>query len=244
MLIALMVLIGFTTSFVGNVSGGAGSLVQLPALLALGVQPIVAIGSIKLGSLGLVWGAAIGSRKKGIVRKDHLTPMLVLATLASIIGPLVSLNLSSHAIKIISTIFITSTAIFALGSWRASAESHHVSVLRVRLGYLAYFGSSTLLAGFGSGIGILSTYILMSLVGMSALEAIGTRRIAGLIAAPLQLAPFIISDKVDYGLGFALLAGSLVGGFLGLRFAINRGNEFVKRVMAISAIILLAIAFI
>jgi len=243
MLVTIVGLLGFISSFLSNLSGGAGSLILLPALLALGVEPIIAIGTIKFAGLGIVLGTNAGTRQKGLVRKEHLVPLLIVATLASIIGPQLSLHMGAHAVKIVSSVLIIITALFSLFSWRKSADSHKVSKKQEYIGYGLYFLATLALAGFGSGVGLISTYVLMSVIGLSALEAVGTRRAAGLVAAPLQLIPFMLYGKVDYGLGIALLIGSFAGGYLGLKLAIKGGNEFVKRCMAAASIILLIAAF-
>ncbi len=244
MFLLLIALLGFASSILSNISGGAGSLILLPALLVLGVEPIVAIGTIKAAGIGLVVGTSFGSRKKKLIRKEHVKPLLVASIVASFLGPLLSLSLSNHSVKIISSALIIITALFSLYSWNKTAEAQKFSRKSEIVGYCLYFFSSLFLAGFGSGIGLLSTYILINIIGMSALEAVSTRRLVGLVAGPLQLLPFLLSHKVDVGLGIALLLGSLLGGYVGLHVAIKQGNEFIKRMTAISAIVLLIFAFV
>src|SRR5688500_963408 len=102
--IFLVAIIGLITSFLSNLSGGGGSMIILPALLAMGIPPLTAIGTNKLGSVGLVIGSAFSAKGKQVVRKDYLKQMIIVVALASIIGPLVALKLSQNQVKIISSV--------------------------------------------------------------------------------------------------------------------------------------------
>src|SRR3989338_9459661 len=99
--IILFGLIGLVTSFLSNISGGGGALILLPTLIKFGLSPLDAIGTIKIGTLGLVAGSAFSTRSKNVVRHDHLVPMLVIVAIASIVGSFAALQLDNPTVKII-----------------------------------------------------------------------------------------------------------------------------------------------
>lgn len=237
-------LIGLVASFLSNISGGGGSLIVLPSLLAMDVPSKTAIGSVKLGNVGLVLGSAASSRKQEVIRRDYLWPLIITAVFAAILGPLISLRLPDETVKLISSIFILATAASCFMTWRMAAVRQEVSIRSRYVGYAAYFVAITTLSGFGSGVGMLNTYILIGFLGMTPVEAISTRRIVGLVGLPLQLSLFIGSGNVNVPLGLGLLVGSLIGGYAGMHVAIRQGNEFVKRAMAVVSILLVASLFI
>lgn len=244
MQIIVVAFIGLITSFLSNIAGGGGSLILLPALLAIGLSPLNAIGTIKAGAIGLVIGSVASSKGKGLVRKDYLGPLFIIVFLASLVGPQLSVHLPEAKVKVISSLFIIVTSIVAIFSWRLSPERRAVKAWQRNLGYMLYFITITLLAGFGSAIGLLGSYILLGLLGMSALETTATRRLVGVIGAPVQLIAFILSGHVNLAFGLAAGLGSAIGGYIGLNTAFKQGNLFVKRAMGITAILLVASLFV
>lgn len=235
---------GFLASFLSGMAGGGGIIITLPLLLALNVPPLQAIGTAKLGTLGLLVGSFFEVRGKSIVRKDYLWPLVTIAAVASLLGPQLSLRLDSDTVKAVSSAMIIFTALVSLASWRIAGKRRNVSKLSKYSGFALYFFLTTLLASFGSGIGLLSTYALIILLGMTPIETIATRRIVGLVGTPLQLLSFIAAAQVDYRFGAALFLGSLLGARLGLRISLKRGNEFVKKAMAVTSLLLVISLFI
>lgn len=237
-------LIGLIASYLSNLSGGGGALLILPALLAMGVSPLAAIGTIKIGSLGLVAGSIASSKDKGVIRKDYIYPLLAIVAVASILGPRISLGLDESKVKLISSTFILLTASVALVSLRFDTRRREISRVSRFAGYGLYFVSTSILAGFGSGIGILSNYILIGLLGMSPIETVSTRRVVGLVGVPLQLLVFAIGTQLNWTLGISLLIGNAIGGYFGMNAAIKQGNMFIKKAMALTSIILVISLFI
>lgn len=240
---AAVFILGIITGFLGNITGGGGYLILLPALLHMGMPTTLAIGTIKFGALGITTSAVLTSKNRSFIRKDHLKPLLLLAIAASILGPQLTFLFSEYQIKIISSILIILTAIVSLFSLKAKQVKNPGRNKKI-LGYGAFFLISTIFAAFGSGLGMLVTYALIGFLAMTPIETIATRRILGLISLPLQFVVFASYGQVDFVLGTALLIGSLIGGYVGINFAINKGNEFVKRAMAVVAIALVVSLFV
>jgi uncharacterized membrane protein YfcA len=242
--LALLFLLGLVASFLSNIAGGGGEMLLLPTLLALGIDPLQAIGSGKLGAIGMMIGSNVSSRRKGFIRKDHLKPLLVVVGISSVLGPLLAFNIAEDTVKVVTSILVVIAAIVAIASWKVAGRARQMMKWHHRLGYGLYFLTTTFLSGFGSGIGILNTYVMITLLGMSPLEAISTRRFLGLIWLPIQVLPFIITGNFNIGASIALFFGSLIGSYLGLNTAIKKGNQFVKRAMAVVAIVLVVSLFV
>jgi uncharacterized membrane protein YfcA len=64
--------------------------------------------------------------------------------------------------------------------------------------------------------------------GQTFLQSAGTRKLPFLFGNGLALAVFIPSGNVLWGIGLALGAGTLLGGYLGSLFAIKKGNKWVR----------------
>lgn len=239
----IIFLVGLVTSFASNITGGGGALILLPVLIWLGLSPIDAIGTIILGAVGFVIGSVFSNHARSVVRRDHVIQMVFIVAIASIIGPLVSVHLPQTSVKAISGALIIFTAIASLLTWKVASHARRVSPESRYIGYGVYFITSTLVAGFTSGIGLLSNYILVGLVGMSAIETIATRRIAGLIGVPVQLSIYTYFGHVHLAIGLTLALSNFIGAYFGINYAIKKGNSFVKKAMAITAIMLVVLLF-
>ena len=53
----------------------------------------------------------------------------------------------------------------------------------------------------------------------------------------VALAVFIAHGEVDYGLGLALAAGNSVGGIIGTRLAVEKGHDWLKKVVTITVMV-------
>ncbi len=240
----LVFLLGIVSSYLSNISGGGGYFILLPALLHLGIPPLPAIGTIKFGAIGMMFGSFVSAKNKNVIRRDYLKPLIIITAITSILGPQLAFAPSDEAVKLISSIIIIITALASLASWRMAGNSREVTKRQKYLGYGLFFILSTVFAGFGSGLGILVNYVLIGFLGMSAVETISTRRAVAIVGIPIQLIFFIGHGEVNIPLGFALVLGCAIGGFLGLNTAIRKGNMFVKRAMALVAIILVISLFL
>lgn len=239
-----VLLLGVVSSFLSNISGGGGALILLPTLLHLKVPPLQAIGTIKLGAIGIIMGSVAGARHKGVVRRDFIKPLLIITIITSVLGPQLSLIPGENVAKLASSVLIIITALASLASWRMAGASRTATKWQRYSGYALFFIISMLFAGFGSGLGILVNYVLIGFLGMTAVETISTRRVIQIVGIPLQLVSFVSQGEVNVPLGIALIIGTALGGFMGMNMAIKKGNEFVKKAMALVSIILVISLFV
>ena len=68
------------------------------------------------------------------------------------------------------------------------------------------------------------------MLGYGFLEASAKAKIANLVTNLAAIAVFAAHGSVLWGLGLLMGAANLLGGFLGARTAISRGNAFIRRV--------------
>jgi uncharacterized membrane protein YfcA len=75
--------------------------------------------------------------------------------------------------------------------------------------------------------------LLVAVLGYGFLEASATAKIANLVTNLSAIVVFAVNGSVLWGLGLMMGAANLVGGYLGARTAISRGNSFVRKVFLI-----------
>lgn len=228
---------GILASIVSGIAGGGGGLISAPFFILIGLPPQIAVATTKFGSLGLTLGSIAKFRKTEYVRKDYVIYLSFLSVVAAFIG--------SHLLLIANNAFIEklvgATMLVAL----PFIFIKDAGVIRLKpkgfqevTGYVLYFIVLVLQAAFGAGVGMLLMVVMINLLGFTALESNATRRIPGFLLASISLFVYMFSGVVQYSYGLTMLAGMLVGGYIGTHIAIKKGNKFVKIMYAIIVAVL------
>lgn len=228
---------GVLASIVSGMAGGGGGLISAPFFILIGLPPQIAVATTKFGSLGLTLGSIAKFRKTEYVRKDYVIYLSVLSVVAAFIGSNLLLATNNAFIeKLVGvTMLIALPFIFIKDAGVVSSKPKNIQEV---IGYVSYFVVLVLQAAFGAGVGMLLTVVMINLLGFTALESNATRRIPGFLLASISLLVYVFSGVVYYSYGIAMLAGMLVGGYIGTHIAVKQGNKFVKIVYAIVVAIL------
>jgi len=228
--VGLLLLAAVAAGFIDAVVGGGG-LVQLPALLLVpGIAPVQALATNKLSSIfGTVTSSITYYRR---VRPDLRTalPMAALAGVGAAAGALCASLLPAAVFRPVIVVALIAVAVYtlvrpALGAetqLRFSGHRHHAAagLAGVAIGF--YDGL------LGPGTGSFLVFALVGLMGYAFLEASAKAKIVNFATNLGALAVFIPNGAVLWGLGLAMGAANLLGGYVGARTAIARGSRFVR----------------
>lgn len=235
----LTFIVGVVASIVSGIAGGGGGLISAPFFILLGLPPQVAVATTKFGALGLTIGSVARFSGTTHIKTTFVVFLSILSIAAAIIGSRLLLTTSSEMIQRLvgGTMLISLPFVFVqdIGSY-----SFKPSYWKEATGYVLYFCVLVLQAAFGAGVGISLMLVMTGLLGFTALEANATRRIPGFLLAVLSLGIYMIYGVVYYSYGIAMLAGMLIGGYIGTHIAIQKGNRFVKAAFA-GVVVLLAV---
>lgn len=233
----LTFLVGIIASIISGMAGGGSGLLSAPFFIMLGLPPQVALATTKFGALGVTTGAILKLRKAEHIRKEYVLVFSIVSIAAAVAGSTILLSVNPDTLERLLGIVMLISLPFLFFKDMGDI-SVTTSGWKQLLGYLCYFVILFLQAIFGGGIGMLITIILTGLFGFTTLEAISTRRIPGFILAALSLLIYMASGIVYYSFGIAMLAGMVIGGYIGTHIAVTHGNKFVKIVFSIVILIL------
>ncbi len=235
--VALLVLAAFVAGWVDAVVGGGG-LIQLPALLIglpADTPPAAILGTNKVSS---VWGTLTSSITYAVkIRPDWWTVLPLVA------GSAVGSALGAQAAKYLPRELFTPIVLVALVgvgiyTWRRpelglvsarkhDGRRHYLLTAGIGLGVGAYDGI------LGPGTGSFFVILLVGVLGYGFLEASAKAKLANLVTNLSAIAVFAAHGSVLWALGLSMGAANLVGGLIGARTAISRGNAFVRRVFLV-----------
>ena len=231
----LIVLAGFAAGWVDAVVGGGG-LIQLPALLLVpGLSPLNVLATNKLGSIMGTTTSAVTYQRR--VHPDLRTalPMALAALLGAVGGAALAAQIPADLFRPI--IVLACTAVLAWTIARPAAglvtahrvTGHRHRGLAVLLGVL--IGTSDGVLGPGTG-----SFLVISLVGVLGYAFVPASAIAKIVNMATNagaLAFFIPAGHVVWGLGLAVGAANMLGGYIGARTAVARGSRFVRVVFLV-----------
>ena len=235
--VVVLVLVAFAAGWVDAVVGGGG-LLQLPALLIAlpDSTPTASIlGTNKVSSVG---GTATSSVLYAIkVRPEwqSVLPLVVGSSVGSALGAQIARFLPR---EVFTPIVLVALIVVGIYTWRRpelgliterkhAGRQHYLITLAIGLAVGAYDGI------LGPGTGSFFVILLVGLLGWGFLEASAQAKIANLVTNLSAIAVFAAHGAVLWQLGLMMGAANLVGGFLGARTAINKGNSFVRKVFLV-----------
>lgn len=246
--VAALVLTAFVAGWVDAVVGGGG-LIQLPALL-IGLPestpPASILGTNKISS---VWGTATSSILYAIkVRPDwrSVLPLVVGSSTGSALGASVARFLPK---EVFTPIVLVALIVVAIYTWRRPqlgllterkhvGRKHYLLTLGIGLAVGLYDGV------LGPGTGTFFVILLVGVLGWGFLEASAQAKIANLVTNLSAIAVFAAHGAILWQLGLLMGAANLVGGFLGARTAISKGNAFVRKVfLVVVALLIVRLAY-
>jgi len=225
----LLFLAGFAGGFIDAIAGGGG-LITVPALLATGMPPQVALGTNKLqsscGTAIAVWRYA----KAGLMKAPGLWLAVALSFLASMAGAQAVSVLNKDLLKQLIPWLLAAVAIYTALNRRFGIDTGKQKmspvVFAVLFGILIGFYDGF----FGPGTGSFWTLAVVALLGLDLKGATGYTKAANLASNLGSLAIFLAHGSVHFTAAGAMIGGQLIGARLGAGLVIRKGAAFIRPV--------------
>jgi uncharacterized membrane protein YfcA len=239
----LSILIGafFLTSVVSAVTGST-SLITVPVMIALGIEPHVAIATNMLALTFMSAGASLPFAHKGVIDRSHLPISILLTVVGSVVGALLVLRVPIQALRIIIAISMIGVAAFSLKRRAAGTveSDHHRTPVAAFTGYVL-----TLLLGiyggfFSGGYVTMLTAAFVVFFGMTFLQAVATTKVVNVSSSGVATLIFLCRGVLDLKLGLILGAVMFIGGLLGSRLVLRIGETWLRPVFLLAVLILAA----
>lgn len=227
----------FFISLVANIfsafAGGGAGLIQLPALLFLGLPFSIALATHKVASVALGIGATVRhAREKGLERQFVLY-MLLAGLPGVVLGANIILYVPDRSAEIALGILTAGLGIYSITKRELGMQ--HVTINRDRRGFvigaLVLFLIGVLNGSLTSGTGLFVTLWLVRWFGLDYKRAVAhTLILVGLFWNGAGALTLGLLSEIHWPWLPALLIGSLLGGYIGAHLAIVKGNRWIKRI--------------
>ncbi len=222
----------FLAGFVDSVAGGGG-VISLPAYLIAGVPVKLAAGTNKLAN---GCGTALASykyAKSGNVDWRAAIPAGVFSLIGSTLGTSLAVYMPDRILEIIivSALPLVALMLFfskGFGMEEKPSKSKGKTVFLASLIGLV-IGCYDGLVGPGTGTFLALAFSMI--LGYTLLKSSGCAKIANLSSNVASLVVYLIHGDVLFSIGIPAIACSMLGNWLGSRFAIKGGSKKIRIVM-------------
>lgn len=226
----------FIISFVANVfsafAGGGAGLIQLPALIFLGLPFGLALATHKLASVALGLGATLRHLKESRFQQHFILLMLGSGLPGVILGANIILAIPETIAQFslgCLTIMLGIYSIYKRDLGQTITVQNH-SINGFLIGGLGLFIIGFLNGSLTSGTGLFVTLWLIRWFGMDYKTAVAyTLVLVGLFWNGAGAITLGLQGQIYWQWIPALLIGSLLGGYVGAHLGIKKGNQWIKR---------------
>ncbi|MGH7270730.1 MAG: TSUP family transporter [Polyangiaceae bacterium] len=233
---------GFAAGFVDSIAGGGG-IISLPALLAAGIPPHLALGTNKLQSALGTSLAGANYARSGLLVRSQIALGMACTAIGGIGGAIVVTHASPDGLRLGIPFLLVAVFLYALVSPRFTSDRG--GIMRPRMTQVAFSAVCGLILGFydgffGPGVGSFWTLAFVVLLGFSLPQATANTKAMNLTSNVVALSWFGGHGHVAWGLGLAMGAANMTGAAIGSSIALRRGARFIRVVFLIAVAATLA----
>ncbi|RDC59858.1 UPF0721 transmembrane protein ORF9 [Alteripontixanthobacter maritimus] len=230
----VLALVAIGTGFIDSIAGGGG-LVMMPALLASGMPPHLALGTNKIQS---VFGTSMACRtywKGGLVDVRRNLPLVALVFVMAASGAFLVQLISAEVLTYIVPVFLILLALYVIFS-PAMTDMEKTEQLG-RKGYAPVAGGIGFYDGFfGPGTGQFFTASLVGLRGHGLTRAAANAKLFNATTNWAAVFAFALGGKIIWALGLTMAAGAMFGAYLGSHFAMKHGARVIRPLMIVASL--------
>lgn len=229
--IILLCIAAFAAGFIDAIAGGGG-LIQTPAaLVLLPTLPVVnVVSSVKIPAFSGTFFAAVQYVRKVKLNLFITFPLIALAFAGSLLGSYTLTRIDNNFMKPVLLVVLICVAIYTIIKKDFGQGEHNRSHSRRNT---LYAMALTLVIGFydgfiGPGTGSFLLLAFITVLGQDFLHASAQAKLANLATNLASIIVFTLKGKIIWSIAVPMAVSNSLGGTLGARVAIAKGNKFIR----------------
>jgi len=228
-----------------NAIAGGGTLISFPALLWIGRDAIVANATNTVAIWPGSLAGAYGFRHELVTARRWLLLLIVPSVVGGALGAWLLLRTPNETFeRIVPFLILGATILLALQEvitrrLGLAAKSHESP----GAGWLTFVLVFQFLVGvyggyFGAGMGILMLAAL-GLIGMTDMHQMnGVKNVLAIFINGIAAIYFALANAVAWNDVLLMMAGTILGGYLGARVARRLGRKFVRAAVIVIGVVM------
>lgn len=230
-IIVLLCLAAFIAGFIDAIVGGGG-LIQTPAgLILLPNLPVATvIGTLKIPAFSGTSFAAYQYLKKVDMNWRLLLIMMALAMPSAFLGSTLLTYMSNDFMKPLLLFILSILAIYtyAKKNFGQLVEKDHSEKTQILYAVLISFIVGFYDGFIGPGTGSFFVVAFIALMGFDFLHASANAKMVNLATNFGSICLFMLKGKIIWAIALPMAASNALGGWIGAKLAINKGNGFIR----------------
>ncbi len=230
-ILILLCVAAFLAGFVDAIVGGGG-LIQTPmGLILLPNLPVASvIGSLKIPSFSGTFFAALQYLKKIEMNWTLLLIMMLVAVPSAFAGSALLTWVSNDFMKPLLLVILSLLLVY---TYAKKNFGQHVDKSHSDAQQILYAILISITIGFydgfiGPGTGSFFVLAFITLLGFDFLHASANAKMVNLATNFGSICLFISKGKVIWSVAIPMAICNALGGFIGAKLAINKGNQFIR----------------
>ena len=233
---ALVLPFVFLAGWVDSIAGGGG-LLSLPAYLAAGLPPHVALGNNKFSSCFGTFFAALRYWRGNLVDVPVALAGALAALVGSFAGTRAVLAVKPDFLNVLLIILIPVIAAFTLWKKGFGEEARQGEIAPARrraLGAAAGFVIGFYDGFFGPGTGSFLIFFYTLVLRYNLVGANANTKVVNLASNIAALAVFLLHGKVLFALGIPAALAGVAGNLLGSHLVLRKGARRIRPIFLLS----------
>jgi uncharacterized membrane protein YfcA len=238
--LSFLLVVFFLTAVISVVTGGT-SLITVPVMIQVGIDPHVAVATNMVSLIFLSLGGTLPFVKSPALRQKRLPALVGLTLIGSILGAFLLLIVPSKAMPVVIGIAMIVVVLFSVMNPHAGVtrSPDRVSRRREALGYVATFLLGVYGGFFSGGYVALLTAAYVAFFRLTFLDAVAITKVLNVVSSLVAVAIFTTEGIIDWPLSLPLSVVSFLGAIVGAVVARRMTNVWLRRVF-LTAVIALA----
>lgn len=230
-ILLLLCLAAFAAGFIDAIVGGGG-LIQTPVgLILLPSLPVATvIGTLKVPAFSGTSFAAFQYLKKVDLNWKLLGIMMLLAFPSAFLGSTLLTYVSNDFMKPLLLVVLSFLVIYTYAKKNFGQQiEKNISHKRQLFNAVAISFVVGLYDGFiGPGTGSFLVVAFIAIMGFDFLHASANAKMVNLATNFGSICLFMLKGKIIWAIAIPMAASNALGGWLGAKLAINKGNSFIR----------------
>lgn len=225
-------LVAFFSGVIGT-TGGGGGLPSLAYLLFVGFPVVTAIATMRMAAIGIISGSIMNFHKGNKIDWKLFRTLAPLSLLGGIIGGSLLTRANNDSIEfIVGLVLLAILPTFYIKK-NFGLKATSKSSLSKSIGLIVFFFCSIFAGFIGPGSAFLFILVLVQFFGLTLSRALATELMAFGIVVVSSFIIFVFKGLVDYKYGLVIMIFGALGGFVGSKLAVEKGDKFVKVIMTL-----------
>jgi uncharacterized protein len=212
---------------------GGSSLITIPLLMLMGLSPHTAIGTDRLGTIGVPLAGLYSFHHKGMMRYRLAFIVGIPCLLGGFIGANLSLQISPELLKKLIVVLTVILLIVVVANPKLGivtvATKRSPTTGRYVLGAFLSLVAGIYGGFYGGGVGTFLSYILILVFRQTFLESAANNKVAALMLCISSAATYAYHGAIHLPLGLTMFAGCCIGSYVGAHYSDRIGNVWIKR---------------